>query len=131
MQTWVALESLWPLRMATRRCEWTGDDRGGERRNTAASGHRIRAVRLEWSLGPVRARWARFPGARALGGSSARWLSAAWRLVGSPAQWERARNRSHVAARDRTIKPSWGADVQAELIRIQFFVTESTSESSP
>ena len=53
-------------------CEWPSAvsgraTRGGERRNTAASG-RIRAVRLKWSLGPVRARWARFPGARALGG---------------------------------------------------------------
>ena len=33
--------------------------------------------------------------------------SAAWRLIGSPAQWERPRNRSHVAVRDRTTKSSW------------------------
>ena len=70
-------------------CKWPGvvsgrATRGGKWRNTAASGHRIRAVRLEWSLGPVRARWARFPGVRALGGSSARRLggAAAHRLTG-------------------------------------------------
>ena len=40
--------------------------------------------------------------ARRLGDSAAR------RPVGSPARWERPRNRSHVAARDRTTKPSRG-----------------------
>ena len=46
--------------------------RGGERRNTAVSGHRIREVRLERSLASAWTKWARFSGARALGGSSAR-----------------------------------------------------------
>ena len=36
----------------------------------------------------------------------------------APAQWERPRNRSHVAVRDRTTKPSWVSDAQAGLIRI-------------
>ena len=61
---------LWPLRMATR-CEWAGDERTRKAEH-GGSEHRIRAVRLGWSLGPVRAIWARFPGACALGGSSAR-----------------------------------------------------------
>ena len=55
--------------------------RGGERRNTAVPGHRIRAVRLEWPLGPVRTRWASFPGARALGGTCRRRAARAARVV--------------------------------------------------
>ena len=113
-------------------CEWPSvvsgrATRGGERRNTAAPG-RIRAVRLEWPLGPVRARWARF---LALARSAARRLgdSAARRLVGSPAQWERPRNRSHVAAHDRTTKPSWGADAQAGLMRIPAFLPRKCPRS--
>ena len=112
-------------------CEWpsvvTGRaTRGGERRNTAVSGHRIRAVHLGWPLGPVRARWARL---LALARSAPRRLggSVAWRLVGSPAQWERPRNQSHVAVRDRTTKPSWGSDAQAGLMWIPAFSPEEVS----
>ena len=61
---------LWPLRM-TKRVSGRAT-RGGERRNTAESGHRIRGARLERSLTSAWPRWARFSGARALGGSSAR-----------------------------------------------------------
>ena len=64
---------LWPPRMAKRMHEWATS--GAERRNTAAYGHAI-SLRFELSLGSVWARWARFPGARALGGSST------WRLGG-------------------------------------------------
>ena len=60
--------------------------------------------------------------ARRLGDSAAR------RLIGSPAQrWERPRNRSHVAARDQTTKPSWGSDAQAELRRIPAFLSMEVS----
>ena len=65
----------------------------------------------------------------ALARSAARRLgdSAARRLVGSQAQWERPRNRSHVAARDRTTKPSWGSDAQAELRRVPAFLSMEVS----
>ena len=61
---------LWPLQMAKRVSGRA--TRGGERRNKAVSGHRIRGARLERSLTSAWTRWARLSGARALGGSSAR-----------------------------------------------------------
>ena len=64
------------------------------------------------------------------------WRSRARRLVGSVTrrrggssahpthQWERPRNRSHVAVRDRTTKPSWEPDAQAGLMRIPAFLPQ-------
>ena len=128
LKTWVALATNF---------EWAGvvsgrAMRGGERRNTAASGNRIRAVRLESGIwnghwvrcgrgGLVFLALARSAARRRLGGSAAR------RLVGSPAQWERPRNRSHVAARDRTTKPSWESDAQVELRRVPAFLSMEVS----
>ena len=59
----------------TGHCEWPSAlsgraMRGGERRNTAVSGHRIHVVRLGKPSEPVRARRLRSLGARVLGGSS-------------------------------------------------------------
>ena len=68
---------LWPLRtrMAKRMHEWATS--GAERRNTAAYGHAISLGAFRTvSLGSMWTRRARFPGARALGGSST------WRLSG-------------------------------------------------
>ena len=53
---------VWPLRMAKRVSERA--TRGGEGRNTAVSGHRIRGGHLERFSGSVWARWARLPGVR-------------------------------------------------------------------
>ena len=107
-------------------CEWAGD----ERRRKAEHGgvgtpHSQGAPRTDLVLGVDEVGLVFL----ALARSAARRLgdSAAWRLVGSPAQWERPRNQSHVAARDRTIKPRWGADVQAKLMRIPAFLSQEVS----
>ena len=67
LQTWVALATAKIAKRMRGRAT-----RGGERRNAAVSGHRIRMARLEPPLGSARTSWAQFPGARGLGGSSAR-----------------------------------------------------------
>ena len=95
---------LLPLRMAKRVSERA--PRGGERRNAAVSGRRIRGGRLEL---PSRSVWTRRVHFLALAGSAARRLgdAAARRPAGgSSAQWERPRNQSFVTARDRTTKPN-------------------------
>ena len=110
---------LWPLRMARHVCERA--TRGGERRNTAAYDKDI-------SLGVCRAIlgvsvndagsifWC--ARARRLVYSAAQW---ARRAVSSLAQWQRPRMWIYVAAPHRAIKPSWGCDAQAELMRIPAF----------
>ena len=108
-----------------KRCEWAGD----ERRRKAEHGgvgtpHSRGATGMVIGSG-VRCGRGGLVFLLALARSAARRLgdSAAWRLVGSLAQWERPRNRSHVAARDRTIKPSWGAGVLAGRCEFRPFVT--------
>ena len=121
LQTWVALAT------ANGQALWVGGRReeakGGTRRRRAAfarciwDGHWVRCGRG----GLVFLALARSAAARRLGDSAAR------RLVGSPAQWKRPRNRSHVAARDRTTKPSWGLDAQAGLVRLPAFLPMEVS----
>ena len=86
---------------------------------------------LEWPLGPRCGRGGLV--FLALARSAARRLGdpAARRLVGSPAQWWRPRDRSHVAACDRTTKPSWGPDAQAGLMRIPAFLPMEVSVKTP
>ena len=129
LQTWVALASGHLLRMV-KRCKWVGD----ERRRKAENG----GVGTSHSRG-VSGMVIGFRCGRgglvllALARSAARRLgdSAAWRLVGSPIQWEKPRNRSHAAACDRTTKPSWGSDTQAGLMRTPAFLPVGVSVNTP
>ena len=127
--------------MATR-CEWAGDERRRKAKHGGVGPHSRGASEMTIGSGAEkvgsfswRSRVFRVFRVRELAGRSSsrsaarRRLgdSAARRLVGSPAQWKRPRNPNHVAARDRTTKPSWGLDAQAGLMRIPAFLPMEVS----